>query len=393
MSSSHSSQLNRAFYFITVIFFAWGFITCLNDILAPHLKDYFQLSYTKSMLLQFCFFATYAVMSLPMSHVLNYLGYQKTMIVGLLLAGLGCMIFWPAAQLSLYPLFLFGMFVLASGIVALQVAANPYVTLLGQTALASSRLTFAQAVNSLGYTIAPFLLGGLIIAGSVVTAYLVLALALVILALIIRCYPLPAFTHRAAAVEDSITTEPRSVWREPAIVFGAIAIFMYVGAEVSAGTLVVNYLNLPHIANLPKAIGTHYLSIYWGGALVGRFIGTWILAKVRPARVVAIAALINVALLLLAVFAEGEPAMIAMLSLGLFNSVMFPTIFALTVSRVPQLQKQASGLLCAAIVGGAVIPELQGMLADAIGLQLSYLLLLSSYGFIAIYALFFYRTH
>lgn len=384
MQQLADKKIQVSFYFITLLFFAWGFITCLNDILAPHLKTYFSLNYTETMLLQFCFFATYAIMSLPMSALLSKLGYKKTMVFGLVLAALGCLLFWPAANFANYPLFLFGMFVLASGIVALQVAANPYVTLLGSVERASSRLTLAQAVNSLGYTIAPFLLGGLIISGSVTQAYILLAIALIVLGCIVYYYPLPAFTENTVTVTHH---SGLSIWQRPIVIMGALAIFMYVGAEVSAGTLLVNYLNLPEIIDMPKEVATKYLSIYWGGALVGRFIGSWILIRVRPAKVVAFSACANIILMLISLLCHGYIAMWAMLSLGLFNSVMFPTIFALTVAVIPELQKQISGLLCVAIVGGAIIPELQGILADLIGLQNSYGLLIVSYLFILVYVI------
>lgn len=383
METTHSK---RTFYFITSIFFAWGFITCLNDILAPALKDKFVLTYTETMLIQFCFFATYAIMSLPMSTLLARAGYRLCIFIGLLIAALGCVIFWSAAHLGYYPLFLFGMFVLASGIVALQVAANPYVTLLGSKSGASSRLTLAQAVNSLGYTIAPFILGGLIIQGSVTTAYIGLAVALILMGIIVYKYHLPEF-----AQQDNVQHETKeNLWHSPIAILGAIAIFTYVGAEVSAGTLLVNYLNLTQVANMPKADATHYLSVFWGGALVGRFIGSWLLNKFKPALLVAFNAIVNILLLVFSMLIDGKISMWTMLSLGLFNSIMFPTIFAITVSSLEHIRKQVSGLLCAAIVGGAVIPELQGILADVIGLRDSYIILIFCYGFILFYMLYFY---
>lgn len=376
---------------MTFIFFMWGFITCLNDILVPHLKSLFSLNYTEALLVQFCFFITYAIMSLPAAKMLAKIGYKRGVIVGLITASAGCLLFLPAAGYKVYPVFLFGLFVLATGIVVLQVAANPCVTLLGDPKGASARLTFAQALNSLGTTLAPLLLGSIIILYSVQIPYLFLAATLIALSIVIGIFRFPHFADEEPM--EKIHSRRTSAWQFPSLVFGAIAIFVYVGAEVSASSLLVSYLGLPVIAGIPAAIAAKYLAIYWGGAMVGRFFGAWILTKIKPNIVITFNALMACLLIGISLMYSGKIAMWSILSLGLFNSIMFPTIFTLAITGLGKFRHQASGILCAAIVGGAIVPEMQGILADMIGLKNSFFLLVFCYLIIFNYGLIGYKKY
>ena len=389
---------------LTTLFFIWGFITCLNDILIPHLKAVFTLSYTQAMLIQFCFFAAYFVMSVPSGYLVEKLGYKNGIVVGLLIAGLGCLLFYPAAGLRAYGLFLTAFFVLASGITLLQVAANPYVTVLGPAETASSRLTLTQAFNSLGTTLAPYLGSLLILSTAVKTTeeikrlsitelstyqaaeaaavqqpYLFLAALLLLMAAVFACLKLPKIT-----VESSVSAQVAgSAWQYPHLVLGALAIFLYVGGEVAIGSFMVNFLGEAQVAGLPEAEAGKYVSLYWGGAMLGRFVGAAVMQKLRPASVLMFNALAAVGLVLTAIFASGTLAMWSLLAVGLCNSIMFPTIFSLALGGLGEHTGQGSGILCAAIVGGAIVPLLQGILADQIGLQHALLVPVLCYLYIA----------
>ncbi|TAK37878.1 MAG: sugar MFS transporter [Lysobacteraceae bacterium] len=397
---------------VTSIFFMWGFLTCLNDILIPHLKASFELSWVQAMLIQFTFFGAYFLMSLPAGRLVSALGYKRGIVAGLLVAGVGALMFWPAAGLHAYPLFLGALFVLATGITVLQVAANPYVALLGPERTSHSRLTLAQSMNSLGTTIAP-LFGGLLIlaaappspeqiavmpaaealawrtsqAQAVQGPYLGLAVTLFVLAAIVMAFRLPAIR----GVED-LAHDRRyriaDVLRHPHVLFGVLAIFFYVGAEVSIGSVLVNYLSMPEIGRgLTEQQATTYVSMYWGGALVGRLAGSFLLAKMDPRRVLAAFAAIAAMLLLVTMSTSGDLAKWSVVSIGLFNSIMFPTIFALGIERLGPMTGKASSLLIMAIVGGAVVPLATGWLADTQGLQQSLALPLVCYGYIVFYGL------
>ena len=389
---------------LTTLFFIWGFITCLNDILIPHLKAVFTLSYTQAMLIQFCFFAAYFVMSVPSGYLVEKLGYKTGIVVGLLIAGLGCLLFYPAAGLHAYGLFLAAFFVLASGITLLQVAANPYVTVLGPAETASSRLTLTQAFNSLGTTLAPYLGSLLILSTAVKTSeeisrlsitelsayqaaeaaavqqpYLFLAAMLLLMAAVFAGLKLPKIT-----VESSVSAQVAgSAWQYPNLVLGALAIFLYVGGEVAIGSFMVNFLGEAQVAGLPEQEAGKYVSLYWGGAMLGRFVGAAVMQKLRPASVLMFNALAAVGLVLTAIFASGSLAMWSLLAVGLCNSIMFPTIFSLALGGLGEHTGQGSGILCAAIVGGAIVPLLSGMLADQIGLQHALLVPVLCYLFIA----------
>lgn len=378
---------------LTSLFFMWGFITCLNDILIPHLKAIFSLSYAQSMLVQFCFFGAYFLVSLPAGRLVKHMGYQKGIVFGLVIAAVGCLLFYPAASLHSYPVFLSALFVLASGITVLQVSANPYVTLLGAKETASSRLTMTQAFNSLGTTIAPYF-GALLIlnevtdsmsatsAESVQLPYLGLMAVLLALAAIFALLKLPHIESAEVIEGEKIEG---SAWQYRHLVLGAIGIFVYVGAEVSIGSFLVSFLGETDIAGLEETEAAKYLTYYWGGAMVGRFIGAAVMQKVDAGKALAFNAVCSVILIMVMLLSSGSIAMWAILLVGLFNSIMFPTIFSLALSGLEKHTSQGAGILCLAIVGGAILPVLQGVLADSFSVQLAFILPLFCYVYIAFY--------
>lgn len=397
-TKSDTNKNSLAFGLVSALFFMFGFITCLNDILLPHLKGLFTLSYTQASMVAFFFFGAYFLVSLPAGKLIERWGYKRGTITGLLITAVGCALFFPAAAYHSYGFFLFGLFVLAAGITLIQVAVNPYVSVLGPPETASSRLNLAQAFNSLGTTLAP-LFGAVLIlsatdsanlaekAAAVQGPYLFLAALLVTLAVVVYFAKLPDIhvaTDEAAKAQQSDKT---SAWQYRHLVLGAVGIFCYVGAEVSIGSYIVNFLNLPSIMSMPEAQAAKLLSYYWGGAMVGRFIGSAVMRKSDPGRVLAINAALAVVLVLAAMLFSGQIAMVAILSVGLFNSIMFPTIFTLAIEDLGEHTAQASGILCMAIVGGAIVPLLQGMSADSIGLQLSFFLPILCYAYIVYYGL------
>lgn len=392
VATSSDAQQNFQFALVslTTLFFMWGFITCLNDILIPHLKNVFDLSYTQAMLVQFCFFGAYFLVSIPAGIITEKLGYQKGIVIGLIIAGIGCVLFYPAAMVQSYAVFLFALFVLASGITLLQVSANPYVTLLGSAKTASSRLTMTQAFNSLGTTVAPYF-GSLLIlsqateaaanAEAVQVPYLILAGALFVLAGIFAFLKLPNLQTKKQENVEGSALEYRH------LVLGAVGIFVYVGAEVSIGSFVVNFLGEDYIAGLEEHDAAKLLTYYWGGAMVGRFIGAAVMQKIAGGKALAFNAVSVMVLLLITMVTKGEVAMWSVLAIGLFNSIMFPTIFSLAVTGLGKHTAQGSSILCLAIVGGALVPLLQGVLADSIGIQLSFVVPLVCYVYIAYYGL------
>jgi FHS family L-fucose permease-like MFS transporter len=376
---------------ITILFFMWGLLTSLNDILIPHLKAKYTLNYVQAMLVQFCFFGAYFIVSLPAGALIRRIGYQRGAVTGLLIAAAGCALFYPAAENG-YALFLFAFFVLAAGITILQVAANPFVTVLGPARTASSRLTLTQAFNSLGTTVGPAV-GGLLIlgGGSVQGPYLALAGALAVLALLFAAARLPHITHgedagasapSAAAAAPAANGAKRAATAFPHLVLGAIAIFVYVGGEVSIGSFLINFLGEPQIAGLSHESAAQYVSLYWGGAMIGRFIGFAVMRKVSPGKALAFNAVSAIVLIMAAIFGKGAVAMWAILAVGLCNSIMFPTIFSMALHGLGRFTGQGSGILCMAIVGGALVPFAQGALADAVGVQASFVLPAACYAFI-----------
>lgn len=387
-----------AFGLVSALFFMFGFITCLNDILLPHLKGLFTLNYTQASLVAFCFFGAYFLISLPAGKIIQRWGYKKGTISGLLITASACGLFYPAAHFQSYPFFLFGLFVLATGITIIQVAVNPYISILGPKETASSRLNLAQAFNSLGTTLAPLFGAALILANSesqtvveraqaVQGPYLLLAGSLVFLALVLSLANLPTITPQMSTATHAASRTRSSAWHYRHLVLGALGIFCYVGAEVAIGSFIVNYLNLPNIMNMSEHTAAQYLSYYWGGAMIGRFVGSYVLRKFNPGKVLAMNALVAVVLVILAMLLSGNVAMLAILAVGLFNSIMFPTIFTLAIDDLGDHTAQGSGILCMAIVGGAIIPLIQGVLADKLGLQHSFLLPVLCYLFIAHYGL------
>lgn len=386
---------------LTSLFFMWGFLTCLNDILIPHLKNVFDLNYTQAMLVQFCFFGAYFIVSIPAGALVKKVGYKKGIVIGLAIAAVGCLMFYPAAQIQMYWIFLAALFVLAGGITILQVSANPYVTILGSPRTASSRLTLTQAFNSLGTTIAPWFGSVLILAGAtagltgaelkaqeaqaVQGPYLMLAGALLVLAVIFALLKLPR------VVDDEIPVhageQGKSAWAYPHLVLGAVGIFVYVGAEVAIGSFLVNFISESHIGNMSEADAAKMVTYYWGAAMVGRFIGAAAMQKISAGVALAFNAIFACVLISIAMLGSGKIAMWAILAVGLCNSIMFPTIFSLALKGLGPHTSQGSGILCMAIVGGALIPLVQGVLADTIGLQMAFALPVLCYAFIAFYGL------
>ena len=410
VSGNHSTENHKfALVSLTSLFFMWGFITCLNDILIPHLKGVFSLNYTQAMLIQFCFFGAYFIVSLPAGKLVKKVGFKKGIVIGLIIASIGCFMFYPAAYLLQYEVFLLALFVLASGITILQVSANPYVTILGPAETAASRLNLTQAFNSLGTTVAPYFGALLILSAAVADAelltesqkltqaqavqfpYLLLASTLLLLAIIFSVLKLPVIEqsndeHETVTNNDA-TQGPDSAWQFPHLVLGAVAIFLYVGAEVSIGSFLINFLAEDHIAGLAESEAAKYIAYYWGGAMVGRFIGSAIMQKIAAGKVLTFNALASATLITLAIFSSGTLAMWSILLVGLCNSIMFPTIFSLGLQQLKQFTSQGSGIMCLAIVGGAIIPLFQGMLADAIGIQAAFVLPMVCYLYIAYYGI------
>ncbi|GIU51237.1 MULTISPECIES: sugar MFS transporter [Shewanella] len=413
MGSVHQTgNFKFALMALTSLFFMWGFLTCLNDILIPYLKNMFELSYTQAMLVQFCFFGAYFIVSIPAGHLVGKIGYQKGIVTGLAIACVGCLMFYPSASYASYWMFLSAFFVLAAGITILQVAANPYVSALGPAETASSRLTMTQAFNALGTTVAPFFGSYLILsnmshgsesggadsavstatveavhqASTVQVPYLMLAGALCVLAIIFFVLKLPVLGINEQKA-DTDSTATGSAWKYPHLVLGAVGIFVYVGAEVGIGSFLINFLTQPDIGGFTEAQAAKYIAYYFGGAMVGRFIGALVMQKIAAGKVLAFNATCAVLLVAVAMLAEGTTAMWALLLVGLCNSIMFPTIFSLALADLKQHTSQGSGVLCLAIVGGAIVPLLQGMLADSFGIQLAFILPLVCYAFIAYYGL------
>lgn len=407
--SESSATYSSALTIVTSLFFMWGFVTVLNDILVPHLKAIFDLSYAKVMLIQFAFFSAYFIFSIPSAKLIDWVGYQRTMVIGLMTMGAGALLFLPAASAASYVLFLCALMVLAAGITALQVAANPYVAVLGPEKTGSSRLNLTQAFNSLGTTIGPYL-GGLFIlsanpkgldelrqmpaaalqayrvqeASSVKLPYLIIGLALIVLGIVIGLVKLPAMPH---AERHGETGPKASLWHYRHLVLGAVGIFVYVGGEVSIGSFLINYFTQKNIGNITEVAAASFVAYYWGGAMVGRFIGSAILQKVQTGIVLGVAAAAACLLVCTSMLTTGHFAMWSIILVGFFNSVMFPSIFTLGIAKLGPLTGDGSGILIMAIVGGAIIPVMQGALADRIGIHHAFILPALCYVYIFYYAL------
>lgn len=383
---------------LTVLFFMMGFITCLNDILIPFLKAIFGLSYTQANLINLCFFGAYFVMGVPASKLVQRAGYKGGMLVGFLVAAMGCFLFYPAASSRSYPLFLGALFVLATGVVLLQVSGNPYVAILGPARSASARLSLTQAFNSLGTFVAPFVGSALILSHlpdlqtasgtaidvrAVQVPYLVIGGLLLFISGLLTLLRLPRIEHPAEQAEHA----GRRAWHYRHLVLGMVGIFAYVGGEVAIGSHIVNYLGLPEVAGLAPKVAGEKVAFYWGGAMVGRFLGAYLLSRFNPGRLLAGNAVGAVLLVLLSVSTTGAVAVWSLLAVGLMNSLMFATIFTLAVVGLGRRTEEASGLLNVAIVGGAVVPLLFGAVADASSLRWAFALPLVCYAYISWYGL------
>jgi len=375
--------------FVYVLFFAFGGITSLNDVIIPKLKGLFTLTYGEVMLVQSAFFAAYFIISMPAAALVRRIGYMRSAVAGLLTMTVGCLLFIPASSHGLFGLFLVALFVLASGITTVQVVANPLISMLGPARTASSRLTFAQAFNSVGTTLFPYV-GSILILGSlatidpttlsgaaldafrgvetqvVVRTYIGLAIALVLVAAVV-------WLERKRLVE--VPAEPTPILRafnlltRRRFAFGTLCIFLYVGGEVAIGSVIVNYLMQPSVFDLPAGLAGKHLIFYWGGAMVGRFIGSGLLRLFSPGKVLACAATVVIALLTISANTTGLVSGWSLLAIGLFNSIMFPTIFTLASEGLGKRAAEGSGIICMAIVGGAVVPLVTGNAADLWGLK------------------------
>ncbi len=422
---SGGQTYRAALAMVTTLFFFWGFVTVLNDILVPHLKSIFDLNYTKVMLIQFAFFSAYFIFSIPSAKVIDTIGYKKTMVAGLVTMGVGAFLFIPAASVPSFALFLGALMVLAAGITALQVAANAYVSVLGPPETASSRLNLTQAFNSLGTTIGPYL-GGLFIlnanasssatmakmstdalqaykiqeASSVKLPYTIIGIALILFAVLIGMFKLPPMPE---ARREAHQKSAASIWKYTHLVLGMVGIFVYVGAEVSIGSFLINYLSQPNIGNLSEVVAAKYVAYYWGGAMVGRFVGSALLQKIKTGTLLGIFGLVAALLVCTTMLTTGMIAMwsvilvgtmlstgmIAMWSVilvGFFNSIMFPSIYTLGIARLGPLTGDGSGLMIMAIVGGAILPVVQGAIADRIGIHHAFILPVICYLYIVYYA-------
>jgi FHS family L-fucose permease-like MFS transporter len=398
-SPQNKTGYKAAFMLMSTLFFIWGAIVSLNDILIPHLKSLFHMNYTETMLIQFCYFGAYFTMAVPASMIIGKIGYKKGIVLGLGVVGIGCLIFLPAAYSISYGLFLFGLFIMATGNVFLQVVGNPYVTVLGAPETASSRLNLAQGINSLATTLAP-LAGAYLILGnfkssaahaaSVQGPYLGLAVFVFIIAAIFAVIKLPVIKNTSPTSDHS----EANVLKFRQLRLGVIALTLYVGAEVSIGSFIVSYLGQPYIAGLPVRDAARYIPLYWGGLMIGRFAGSAILQKFSAQKVLAAAAIAALFFVLVTILTQGAVSMWAMLMVGLFNSIMWSNIFALSIDGLGDLTIKASGVLVMAPVGGAVLPLLQGVLADIpfIGIHYSYILPLLCYLFIMYYGIDGYKS-
>jgi len=375
-------------YFVFALFFIFGGITSLNDVIIPKLKELFTLSYFEASLVQFWFFIAYAVVGIPGARLVKRLGYMRGAVAGLLTMMAGCLLFIPASQSAVFGVFLFAYFILATGVVLVQIVANPLISLLGPPRTAHSRLTFAQAFNSLGTTIFPYF-GAILILGSlatvtvadipaaeldayrtaesqaIVNGYLGLAAALALVAGVVWL-----FRNRLRGERHETTTlaEGLSLLKRPRFGYGAACIFLYVGAEVAIGSFIVNYLMQAEVLNLPEQEAGKLISLYWGGALVGRFIGSGLLRVVSPGLLLATVCAGAITLITISANTTGEVAGYSLLAVGLMNSIMFPTIFSLACEKLGPRAADGSGIINVAIAGGAIIPAIYGALADNVGL-------------------------
>jgi FHS family L-fucose permease-like MFS transporter len=378
---------------MVALYFSIGFITALNDILIPHFKDLFHLTNVLALLVDLCFFGAYFVMSLPSGWIVGRIGYKSGIIAALTTMGCGLLLFVPASIVISYPVFLFALFVVGSGLALLQVAINPYVGALGKPETAASRLNLCGGLNSLATTIAPkvgaafiFIAAGATtaqLAHSVRLPYVILAAFTFLIAIITRFVHLPELIEKPSTSSSS----EGSAWQFTHLRLGALAIFTYVGAEVAIGSILINFLGQPSMGSLSHVAAAGFVSLYWGGAMVGRFIGSFALIYIRAQRALAAVAVSALILVSVTIFGHGPIAIGAIVSCGLFNSVMWPCIFPLSLKGLGSFTSQGSGILVMMVVGGAVIPEIQGLLADKLGYQHSFLIVLLCYAYLLYFAL------
>lgn len=422
-----SKSYSKPFYLLTSLFFMWGLITVLVDSLIPRIREIFELTYFQAGLVQFAFFIAYLFLSIPAGNLLHKIGYKKGIIWGLLVMGIGCLLFSPAASFRSFELFLLGYFTLASGMTVLQVAANPYVTILGDERTASSRLNLSQAFNSLGTTIAP-ILGAIFIlsdniksseeiklldetaknsyfaaeATAVQTPFFTLAIALILLAIVVMMVKLPQLLGNTQSSYSK-------AFKHNKLKLGALGIFLYVGAEVGVGSYLVNYFLDMQLANIirensmmksivslfhqgdlslidNKGIVATFVTFYWGGAMIGRFVGAYLTKIYSPNKVLAVFASLAIASILTSMLTQGISSLWSILAVGLFNSIMFPTIFSIAIEDLGELKPEGSGILCTAIAGGAFVPPLYGFFADISGFKIAFALIIVCYLYIWFYA-------
>lgn len=425
-----TNSYRSSFILVTVLFFLWGFITVLVDSLIPRLRELFTLSYFQAGLVQFAFFGAYFLLSIPASFLLSKIGYKKGIILGLLTMALGCLLFYPAASYRVFGIFMLAYFILAGGMTILQVAANPYVAILGSEDGASSRLNLSQAFNSLGTAIAPTI-GALFILSDKIktkdeiasltetakeTYYTAEAsavqkpfLGLAIFIVAIACFFV--FAKLPKLMSETSTGSYADTFKHKNLILGVLAIFFYVGAEVAIGSYLVNYfmdMNLVHLvrenetmmsiangiamlfnktfdgADVKSLLGI-FVTFYWSGAMIGRFVGSYLTKIMQPGKVLAIFVLSAIALIILSISTTGLVSMWSILCVGLFNSIMFPTIFTLAIDGIGDLKPKGSGLLCTAIVGGAIIPPIYGLFTDGFGFKTALFFIVACYGFILWY--------
>ncbi len=401
---------------MTALFFMCGFLATLNDILVPHLKAIFDLNYAEVMLIQFSFFSSFLIFGFPSGKLVERIGYQNTLIAGLITMGTGALLFVPAAVTPSFGMFMSALLVLAAGVTALQVSGNPYVSVLGSARTASSRLNLVQAFNSLGSTLAPAF-GGILILGAasatesvsasrlsgslllqayrvrqasyVKGPYLGIAIALFVLAAIVASLKFPRIHESRKSHRGDLRLPP--IWRYPQVVFGTGAIFLYCGAEITIGSFLVNYISQPLIGSMAPASASKFVSIYWGGSMLGRFVGSGVLRRMSTNTLLTINSAVALSLVATSIVSHGKVAMWSILLVGVFNSIMFPSLFSLGIAGLGDLTGKASGILMSAAVGAAVIPVLQGALADKIGIHHSFIVPAVCYVYVAFYGLRGYK--
>ena len=426
MPEAQQETQKFAFFAMTFLFFFWGFITVLNDLLIPFLKETYELSYTQASLVQFCFFGAYFIISPIANRIIDKFGFQMGLVIGLVVTASGCFLFYPSANLNIYILFLGSLFVLGSGITVLQVAANPYVSALGPESTAASRLNAAQFANSFATYIAPILMSGLILgmagmgASVVQMPYLIMGVILVAAAGLFKFIKLPKLAHVEAGEGDTSSSLTSHIIFSAGIVaamafgltvvaglivlialaynfyglrqyrsmvLGALAIFLYVGGEVAIGSFLVDYFAESSIAGMAKADAGEMIAYYWGGAMVGRAIGAYLMNYVAATKYLVVNAFMAILMIIVSMNSSGDVAVYSILLVGFFNSIMFPTIFTLAVKGLGSMTSKGSALVCQRSVGRALIPELQGRVADSIGLQKSFIIPMLCYVYIAWYAM------